>query len=118
MFKADKAFNSYKFLSWLDDFIQSRQGKSNLLQIQLPHLIDSLNQFPENGDQDFEKSEENDCRKKPMDNRKRKLHGSSRSSLLQEMKFSICPDIRDMVKLRNVKSGSVLQEESEEELFS
>ena len=75
---------------WLEDFIQSRQGRSNLPQIQLPHLIDSLNQFPknesyergeqtpesENGDQDFGKSEENDCKTKPMDNRKRKLNES------------------------------------------
>ena len=78
MLKAEKAFDSYKFLSWLDDFIQSRQGRSNLPQIQLPHSIDPLNQFPdnesyergeqtlesENGDQDIGKSEENECRKK------------------------------------------------------
>ena len=46
MLKAGKAFDSYKFLSWLDDFIQSRQGRINLPQIQLPRSIDSLNQFP------------------------------------------------------------------------
>ena len=45
MLKAEKAFDCYKFLSWLDDFIQSRQGRSNLPQIQLPRSIDSLNQF-------------------------------------------------------------------------
>ena len=45
MLKAEKAFDSCKFLSWLDDFIQSRQGRSNLPQIQLPRSIDSLNQF-------------------------------------------------------------------------
>ena len=52
--------------------------------------------------------------KKAMDNRKRKLNESSRSSLLEEMEFSICSDIRDMVKLRNEKSSPVLKEESEE----
>ena len=76
MLKVEKAFDSYKLLSWLDDFIQSRQGRSNLPQIQLPRSIDTLNQFPdnknyergeqtpesENGDQDFEKSEENQCK--------------------------------------------------------
>ena len=46
MLKAGKAFDRYKFLSWLDDFIQSRQGRINLPQIQLPRSIDSLNQFP------------------------------------------------------------------------
>ena len=55
--------------------------------------------------------------KKPMDKRKCKLNKSSRSSLLKEMKCSICSDIRDMVKLRNEKSRPVLKEESEEELF-
>ena len=45
--KAKKAFDSYKFLSWLDDFIQSRQGRSNLPQIQLPRSIDSLHQYVE-----------------------------------------------------------------------
>ena len=88
MLKAEKAFDSYKFLSWLDDFIQSRQGRSNLPQIQLLRSIDSLNQFPdnescergeqtpesENGDQDFGKSEETECNKKLMDSRKRKLN--------------------------------------------
>ena len=73
MLKAEKAFDIYKFLSWLDDFIQSRQDRNNLPQIQLPRSIDSLNQFPENesyergeqtpeyenGDQDFGKFEEN-----------------------------------------------------------
>ena len=131
MLKTEKAFDSYKFLSWLDDFIQSPQGRSNLAQIQLPRSIDSLNQFPdnescdrgeqtpesENGDQDFGKSEEIECNKKPMDNRKRKLNESSRSALLEDMEFSICSDIRDMVKLRNEKSRPVLKEESEEELF-
>ena len=77
MLKIEKAFDSYKFILWLDDFIQSCQGRSNLLQIHLPCSIDSLNQFPdnesyerreetpesENGDQDFGKSEENKCRK-------------------------------------------------------
>ena len=96
MFKAEKAFDSYKFLSWLNDFIQSRQGRSNLPQIQLPRSKDSLNQFldnesyergeqtpeSENGDQDFEKSEEMKCNKRPMDNRKHKLNESSRSALL------------------------------------
>ena len=48
MLNAEKAFGSYKFLSWLDDFIESRRGRSNLLQIQLPRSIDSLNQFPNN----------------------------------------------------------------------
>ena len=48
MLKAEKAFDSYKFLSWLDDFIQSRQGRSNPPQIQLPRSLDSLNQFPDN----------------------------------------------------------------------
>ena len=33
------------------------------------------------------------------------------------MEFSICSDIRDMVKLINEKSQSVLKEENEEELF-
>ena len=33
------------------------------------------------------------------------------------MAFSICPDIRDMVKLRNEKSRPILKEESEEDLF-
>ena len=131
MLKAEKAFDSYKFLSWLDDFIQSRQGRSNLPQIQLPRSIDSLNRFPdnescergeqtpesENGDQDFGKSEEIECNKKPTENRKRKLTESSRSALLEDMEFSVCSDIRDMVKLRNEKSWPVLKEESEEELF-
>ena len=131
MLKAKKAFDSYKFLPWLDDFIQSRQDRNNLPQIQLPRSIDSLNQFPdnesyergeqtresENGDQDFRKSEEIKCNKKPMDNRKRKLNESSKSALLENMEFSICSDIRDMVKLRNEKSRPVLEEESEEELF-
>ena len=77
MLKTEKGLDSYKFLSWLDGFIQSRQGRSNLPQIQLPHSIDSLNQFPdresyergeqtlesENGGQDFAKSEENECKK-------------------------------------------------------
>ena len=75
MLKTEKAFDSYKFLSWRDGFIKSRQGSSNLPQIQLPRSIDSLNQFPnnesyergeqtpesENGDQEFGKSEEYDC---------------------------------------------------------
>ena len=47
-----------------------------------------------------------------MDNRKRKLNESSRSSLLEEMEFSICSDIKYMVKLRNGKSRSVLKEKS------
>ena len=47
-----------------------------------------------------------------MGNRKRKLNESSRSSLLEEMEFSICSDIKDMDKLRNEKSPSVLKEES------
>ena len=130
MLNAEKAFGSYKFLSWLDDFIESRRGRSNLLQIQLPRSIDSLNQFPnnesyewgqetpefENGDQDFGKSKENK-KKKPMDNRTRKLNESSKSSLLEDMDFPICSDIRDIVKLRNEKSRPVLKEESKEELF-
>ena len=33
------------------------------------------------------------------------------------MEFSICSDMRDMVKLRNEKSWPVLKQESEEELF-
>ena len=129
MLNAEKAFGSYKFLSWLDDFIESRRGRSNLLQIQLPRSIDSLNQFPnnesyewgqetpefENGDQDLGKSKEN--KKKPMDNRTRKLNESSKSSLLEDMDFPICSDIRDIVKLRNEKSRPVLKEESKEELF-
>ena len=40
-----------------------------------------------------------------------------RSSLLEEMEFSISFGGRDMVKLRNEKSQPVLKEESEEELF-
>ena len=52
-----------------------------------------------------------------MDNRKRKLNESSRSALLEDMEFSICSDIRDMVKLRNEKLRPVLKEESKEELF-
>ena len=48
MLKAEKGFSSYKFYSWLDDFIQSRQSRCNLPQIQLPCSIDSLNQFPDN----------------------------------------------------------------------
>ena len=71
----------------------------------------------ENVDQDFRKSEEIECNKKPMYNRKRKLKASSRSALLEDMEFSICSDIRDMVKLRNEKSWPVLKEESKEELF-
>ena len=71
----------------------------------------------ENVDQDFRKSEEIECNKKPMYNRKRKLKESSRSALLEDMEFSICSDIRDMVKLRNEKSWPVLKEESKEELF-
>ena len=77
MLKIEKAFDSYKFILSLGDFIQSCQGRSNLLQIHLPCSIDSLNQFPdseshergeetpesENGDQDFGKSEENKCKK-------------------------------------------------------
>ena len=77
MLKAEKAFDSYMFLSCLDDFIQSRQGRSNLTQIQLPRSIDSLNQFPDNeryergeqtlesdnGDQDFKKCEGIECNK-------------------------------------------------------
>ena len=53
-----------------------------------------------------------------MDKRKRLLNESSRSSLLQGMEFSICSDIRDMVKLRNDKSRPVLKEKSKKELFS
>ena len=101
MLKAEKAFGSYKFLSWLDDFIQSRQGRSNLPQIKLPRSIDSLNQFPDNesyergeqtpesetGDQDFGKSEEIECNKKSMDNRKRKLNELSRSALLEDIEY-------------------------------
>ena len=71
----------------------------------------------ENVDQDFRKSEEIECNKKPMYNRKRKLKESSRSALLEDMEFSICSDIRDMVKLRTEKSWPVLKEESKEELF-
>ena len=56
-------------------------------------------------------------KKKPMDNRKSKLNESSKSSLLEEMDFPICSDIRDIVKLRNEKSRPVLKEESKEELF-
>ena len=56
-------------------------------------------------------------KKMPRDNRKRKLNESSRSSLLEELEFSICSDIRDMVKLRNEKSRPVLKGESEEKLF-
>ena len=52
-----------------------------------------------------------------MDNRKRKLNESSRSALLEDMKFSISSDVRDMVKLRNEKSRPVLNEESKEELY-
>ena len=48
-----------------------------------------------------------------MQNRKRKLNESSKSSLLEEIDFSIFSDIRDMVKLGNEKSGAVLKEESE-----
>ena len=33
------------------------------------------------------------------------------------MEFSICSDMRDMVKLRNEKSRPVLKQENEEELF-
>ena len=55
--------------------------------------------------------------KKSMDNRKHKLNESSRSSLLKEIEFSICSDIRDMVKLRNDISLSVFKEESKEDLF-
>ena len=121
----------YNDLSWLDDFFQSRQGRRNLPQIKLPRSIDSLNQFPDNesyesgeqtaesetGDQDFGKSEEIECNKRSMDNRKRKLNESSRSALLEDMEFSICSDIRDMVKLRNEKLRPVLKEESKEELL-
>ena len=57
-------------------------------------------------------------KKMPRDNRKRKLNESSRSSLLEELEFSICSDIRDMVKLRNEKSRPVFKEEGEEKLFS
>ena len=39
----------------------------------------------ENEDQDFGKSEEIKCNKKPMENRKRKLNESSRSALLEDM---------------------------------
>ena len=46
-----------------------------------------------------------------MDNRKHKLNESSRSSLLKEIEFSICSDIRDMVKLRNDISLSVFKED-------
>ena len=56
-------------------------------------------------------------KKKPMDNRTRKLNESSKSSLLEDMDFPICSDIRDIVKLRNEKSRPVLKEESKEELF-
>ena len=52
-----------------------------------------------------------------MDNRKRKLNELSRSALLEDMEFSICSNIRNMVKIRNEKSWPVLKEESEEELF-
>ena len=77
MLKAEKAYGSFKFLSWPDDLIQSHQGRSNLPQIQLPGSIDSLNQFldneryqrgdqtpaSENGDENFGKSEENRSKK-------------------------------------------------------
>ena len=130
MLKIEKAFDSYKFILSLGDFIQSCQGRSNLLQIHLPCSIDSLNQFPdseshergeetpesENGDQDFGKSEENKC-KKSLWTTENKLNESSRSSLLKEIEFSICSDIRDMVKLRNDISLSVFKEESKEDLF-
>ena len=43
-----------------------------------------------------------------MDNRKRKLNESSRSSLLKEIEFSLCSDIKDMVKPRNEKPRSIL----------
>ena len=56
-------------------------------------------------------------KKKPMDNRKSKLNESSKSSLLEEMDFPICYNIRDIFKLRNEKSRLVLKEESKEELF-
>ena len=56
MFKAEKAFDSYKFLSWLNDFIQSRQGRSNLPQIQLPRSKDSLNEFLDN--ESYERGEQ------------------------------------------------------------
>ena len=39
----------------------------------------------ENEDQDFGKSEEIKCNKKPMENSKRKLNESSRSALLEDM---------------------------------
>ena len=30
MNKAEKALRTYEFLGWLDDFVQSREGRSNL----------------------------------------------------------------------------------------
>ena len=51
--KAEKAFRPYAFLSWLDEFIQVREGRSNL------PLRKSNTSSAEDGEEELEKKEEN-----------------------------------------------------------
>ena len=51
--KAEKAFRLYAFLSWLDEFTQVREGRSNLLSRKSNTLS------AEDGDEEQEKKEEN-----------------------------------------------------------
>ena len=126
--QAEKALNSYKFLSWLDEFIQVRQGRSNLPRSQIyadspGSAVNEIETWERDEDLESENNEniekdgenENESKKsRPINNKKRKLSDTARGSLLEEMEYSVCSDIKSLIKVKKESSKQEVVEDSED----
>ena len=123
--KAEKAFRAYAFLSWLDEFTQVREGRSNLppRKINTPegsadddsiHAEDSIlaeifGDLPET-----EKIEKNPAK----NNRKRKLlQGATKESYLEKKEFAFNNIFTGRCCRKTTKKAEKKEQKSAEELF-
>ena len=107
--RAEKNFRPYQFLSWLDDFVQIREGRTNL-----PTDIDELEDEDSNYQPDDEENADNTEtveRKKP--NQFKTARGKKRTAKMsssEETELQLFQTLSDRIAAKT----NVLEEESED----
>ena len=111
--KAEKALRTYEFLGWLDDFVQSREGRSNLPMMEQDDEetnFDAEDVTIETAEDAIEESQSNSesieiettekvkssGKMAPKSLKKRPgIKGAAKENLLEEMEFSLISKIND-----------------------
>jgi len=140
--KAENALSQYKFMNWMNGFIQPRDGRTNIKSI---NYINEETTNQEEVHEDFESLDEEDDLLDDMDRKnpeqeeqrtpdsekvsregppkpkkiKKKVQGAAKDALLEEMEFSLISKINSRMSERgkNEKEGNDKKEPDNEDIF-